>query len=249
MSGRARRQPSRPVLACARRALLVFGLWLPTAALAAEDTTRSARYADPTGRYDHGVLGDAIEWGALELTLANGRRITHRLPMASVFEDVAPRLADLDHDGNPEVIVVETDLTRGASLAIYDANGKRVATPHIGQTHRWLAPLGAADLDGDGHIEIAYVDRPHLARTLRIWRYVDGKLIPVADQPGLTNHRIGEDTISGGIRACAGRPEIITANANWTRLIASTLRNGKIETIDIGPHQGPASFRAALACT
>jgi hypothetical protein len=44
------------------------------------------------------------------------------------------------------------------------------ATPHIGSANRWLAPIGAADLDGDGRVEIAYVDRPHLARTLRIWR-------------------------------------------------------------------------------
>ena len=37
-----------------------------------------------------------------------------------------------------------------------------------------LAPLGAADLDGDGKIELAYIDRPHLAKILRIWRFDDG---------------------------------------------------------------------------
>ena len=95
---------------------------------------------------------------------------------------------------------------------------------------------------------IAYVDRPHLARTLRIWRFVNNTLTHVADQPGLTNHRIGEDHISGGIRTCNGQPEVITANADWTRLVASTLSNGRITIRDIGPHTGPASFSAALAC-
>lgn len=128
-----------------------------------------------------------------------------------------------------------------------------VTTPFIGTRYRWLAPLGAADLDGDGTVELAYIDRPHLARVLRIWRYENGTLTPLAEHPGLTNHRIGEDYISGGIRRgiryCGETPEIITANADWTRLIASTLSNGKIKTRDIDPHTGPASFAAALACT
>ena len=215
-----------------------------------------AQYSEPTTRYGHDILGDAAEWGALQLTVDECfdcatrliRTITIRLPANRVFEDTAPRLVDVDGDGMPEVMVVESDLTRGARLAIYDDGGLMAATPFIGTRNRWLAPLGAVDLDGDGLIEIAYIDRPHLAKTLRIWRFDDGTLTPVADQPGLTNHRIGENFISGGIRTCAGPPEIITANANWTRLIASTLSNGKIVTRDIGPFTGPASFTAGLTC-
>jgi hypothetical protein len=71
----------------------------------------------------------------------------------------------------------------------------------IGQRNRWLAPIGAADLDGDGRVEIAYVDRPHLARTLRVWRSrPGGTLTEIATATGLTNHRIGEAFITGGIR-------------------------------------------------
>jgi len=228
----------------------------------AADTITAARFSDPKYHYTHGVLGDTKEWGALEIDASIGgpsngqtqlrlRRNTtfiYRLPLDHVFEDIAPRLADVTGDSLPEVMVVETDVRRGAALAIYGSRGKIAQTPHIGRSHRWLAPVGAVDLDGDGHIEIAYVDRPHLARTLRIWRFANNTLTHVADQPGLTNHRIGEDHISGGIRTCNGQPEVITANADWTRLVASTLSNGRITIRDIGPHTGPASFSAALAC-
>lgn len=227
-------------------ALLCAGLFC-AAPLAAQQIT-DARYGAETTRYGHAVLGDDVEWGTLVLTLSDGRRITHRLPESRVFEDLAPRLADVDGDGAPEVVVIETDMALGASLAIYDASGKRTATPYIGRTNRWLAPVGVGDLDGDGWIELAYIDRPHLARTLRIWRYRDGALTQIAEHPGLTNHRIGEDYISGGLRDCGTGPEMITTDATWSRLIASRLTSSGIRTRDIGPQTGPASFRAALAC-
>lgn len=215
---------------------------------ACADTIASADYTDPTDRYAHGILGDAIEWGTLAMTTDNGiRRFT--LPDDRVFEDVAPRLADVDGDGAPEVIVVETLSSAGAQLAIYDATGKIAATPHIGQTNRWLAPVGVADLDGDGTIEIAYIDRPHLAKTLRVWRYVNGALAPVADLSGLTNHRIGERDIGGGIRDCGAGPEIITANADWTKVMATTLADGVLTTRAIGAHADRGSFATALACS
>ena len=207
-----------------------------------------AVYGDPTDRYAHGILGDAIEWGSLTLTLFDGTQITHELAQTHVFEDVAPRLADLDADGAPEVIVVESHRSLGARLAIYGAQGVIAATPYIGRSNRWLAPLGAADLDGDGYTELAYIDRPHLAKTLRIWRYVNGTLVPVADQPGLTNHRIGERDIAGGIRDCGTGPEVITADANWRSLMASTLSDGVITARVIGKHKGRPSFQAALTC-
>lgn len=247
-------------LACAQ--LCVLGLAFlgsigATATIVHAGNVLGASFAAPTSRYVHGILGDTMKWGALMLrvdtcpdctqTKLSTIRIT--LPVDHVFEDIKPRLADLDFDGSNEVIVIETDVNLGSALAIYDSTGKIAETPHIGHTRRWLAPLGTADLDGDGRIELAYIDRPHLAKTLRIWRFEDGVLSPVADLPGLTNHRIGQDYISGGIRTCAGHPpEIITANASWSRLIASTLENGQIMARDIGPHTGPASFATALAC-
>ncbi|MEL6464072.1 MAG: VCBS repeat-containing protein [Pseudomonadota bacterium] len=238
---------TRGVLRPVRAWLAWMALLSPTSVLWA-DTVASARYTDPTDRYAHGVLGDAIEWGALELLLQTGEVRRFVLPQDHVFEDVAPRLADLDGDGASEVLVVETDVVAGGAFAIYGPEGKITETPHIGTRNRWLAPLGAADLDGDGTVEVAYIDRPHLAKTLRIWRYKNSRLTEVARLPGLTNHRIGEGDIAGGIRACNGGPEMILATANWSDLVALRWDGAQFQRTYLGGDTTRAAFARALTC-
>ncbi|PUB13653.1 FG-GAP repeat domain-containing protein [Yoonia sediminilitoris] len=221
------------------------------AAPVAADTITSATYTTPTARYAHGILGDAIEWGGIDIIGVQGRwSIT--LPDALVFEDTAPRLWDVTGDGAPELVLIQSHRDLGARLLVLGmVDGQPAAlaaTPFIGRTNRWLAPIGAADLDGDGAIEVAYIDRPHLAKTLRVWRFIDGALQPVADLSGLTNHRIGESDIAGGIRDCGQGPQMITANADWSRIMATRLVDGALTTRPIGPHEGRASFAAALSC-
>jgi hypothetical protein len=207
----------------------------------------ATRYAEPTDRYTHGVLGDAIEFGALVM-MVDGEEVLLRIPETHVFEDVAPRLIDIDLEGVHEGLVGETKMTEGARISIYDGAGDLVAaTPHFGRSNRWYSPVGAADLDGDGHVEVAFVDRPHLAKTLRVWRYVNGDFAEVAALGGVTNHRIGEPDIAGGIRDCGNGPEMIVASANWARLVAVQL-NGDLVATDIGPHRGRDSFAVAMGC-
>ena len=227
-----------------RAALL--GTLLATPLAAQEITT--ARFTEPTSRYGHAILGDDIEYGALEIEVAGQGVVRARLPKHHVFEDLAPRLWDVTGDGAPEVVVVETDMARGAALAVYGPMGKITETPHIGRSNRWLAPVGAADLDGDGTVEIAYVDRPHLAKILRVWRFRDGTLEPLAELEGFTNHRIGEKFISGGMRDCGEGPEMVLATADWRSLVAIRFDGAKFAVREIGPHEGPESFDAALAC-
>lgn len=255
MTAGAPRHPLRPWCSLARGAYGRLGTWLAALAFGtfavsspAMAQVVAADYAEPTTRYDHAILGDAVEWGALRLTLASGKSVLLRLPSTRVFEDLAPRLVDLDGDGAPEVIAIETDLSLGARLSVYGQAGLIAATPYIGRTHRWLAPIGAADLDGDGRVEIAYIDRPHLAKTLRIWRFEDGALTHVADQPGLTNHRIGWDFIPGGVRDCGEGPELITADANWSNVTVSRLEGGQVTSRALAPYSAKAVERA-LICT
>ena len=233
MMARARRLAMREWRGFARRALHVSRLWplaLAASVTAAQAEVVSARYLEPTDRYAHGVLGDAIEWGTLEIRLKDNTRRRLVLPESRVFEDLEPRLFDVDLDGDLEVIVIESSATQGARLSIYDENGLLAANPYIGTRNRWLAPVGAADLDGDGKIEIAYIDRPHLAKTLRIWRYENGALTEVAQKPGLTNHKIGQDYISSGIRDCGNGPEMVTADANWRSVIVSRFDGAAIKS-------------------
>jgi hypothetical protein len=234
----------------ARPVALVLALAIMPETGAAQ-TVLSAAYADPADHYRHDALGPGAEFSTLAVTLDDGRQFRATFPAGGmVFEDLAPRLWDLDRDGVPEVVVIEADPRLGARLAVWGmADGalvRRAATPHIGQAHRWLAPLGAADLDGDGLVEIAFVDRPHLARVLRIWRWQDGTLSEVAAEEGHTNHRFGAPEIGGGIRDCGDGPEIVTASADWTRIMAARLEGGQIASRDIGPWTG--GFADALSC-
>lgn len=214
-----------------------------------------AWFDNPVTRYRHFVLGREHEPETLWVNaIGNQGLCGHALTLNAdhVFEDVAPRLADLDGDGTNEVIVARSHLRQGAQLAVYRWTGTNLilaaTTPYIGRSNRWLAIVGAADLDGDGAMEIAYIDRPHLARTLRVWRYADGTLTEAAAATGLTNHRIGEGHISSGIRACDDGPEILTADTNWTRLIATRLNGQRLAARDLGPWS-PQALVAALTCS
>jgi hypothetical protein len=62
-----------------------------------------AQYAMPTSKYSHGVLGDQIE--AEKLVVVRDSTF-YELVLAEnfVFEDIRPRLYDVDGDGDMEII-------------------------------------------------------------------------------------------------------------------------------------------------
>ena len=226
----------------------------------------AAAYSSPTSAYPHDVLGDDQEWEMLDVTVRSERgtegglfhgyvNLTYQIAARpeSVFEDIAPRLWDVTGDGAPEVVVVESHQSQGARLLVVglleDGSLEYLAaTPHIGQRFRWLAPVGAADFDGDGFVEIAFVDRPHLAKTLRVWRYTGDAFSEIATLKGVTNHRIGEDFITGGVRDCGAGPEMIVVDATWQHILAARLNGTDFDVEPVTAFEGPASVDRALAC-
>lgn len=262
----APRPALRPWHASARGALLALALVVPGVGAAAERcvTGQDGRiakvcYENVTGRapYGHGVLGGTPEWVVLVVHATQGPAATtpptHLLPR-HVFEDIAPRLVDLDGDGADEIVAVQSSFENGARLVVLALSGdgritERAATPYIGTRFRWLAPIGAADLDGDGLVEIAYIDRPHLAKRLRIWRFTNGALEHVIDAQGLTNHRIGEDFITGGIRDCGDGPEMLVADANWRNVMAVRFDGASVRTKPLQRFVSAAQVAGLLGCS
>ena len=149
----------------------------------------------PTTRYGHGVLGDAVEAGGLRAVMADGRVLDHRLGPDSVFEDLQPRLADLDGDGRDEILVVRAYLSAGAALAVFSIRDGRLVlraeTAPIGIPNRWLNPVGVGDVDGDGEVEAAYVETPHIGGILRVVALRGDRLVEEATVHGVSNHAIG----------------------------------------------------------
>jgi hypothetical protein len=149
--------------------------------------------AEPTNRYGHGVLGDAIEAASIIVERRDGRRETVCLGNDSVFEDLEPRIADLG--GGEKIVAVKSYLAAGSALAVIGERDGRFAvlaeTPPIGTPNRWLNPAGIADFDGDGAVEIALVRMPHALGRLELWRWSAGKLLKIAETRDTSNHAIG----------------------------------------------------------
>ncbi len=154
-----------------------------------------AWYILPTRRYDHGILGDAIEAGGLAVKTGGGKVITFNLPKTQVFEDRIPRIADLDGDGKAEIITILSSISKGASIAVYTlkngALGLKAKTPFIGRSNRWLNIAGIADFNGDGRLDIAGVWTPHIGGTLKFWTLRGNTLKKIGSMPGFSNHFIG----------------------------------------------------------
>ena len=227
-------------------ALPALAAAVPAAADGACDPTGRACFAGPVDRYGRRVLGETPEWSRLTLDGAEAA-----LPAPRVFEDLAPRLIETTE--GLAAVVVESDAEDGARLALYAVRGGALrmvaATPPIGTRFRWLAPVGVADFSGEGALEIAYVERPHLAGLLRVWRLTADGLVEVArPERGFSNHRIGEAVIASALRDCGGAVEMILPDFGWTGLRAARVEGGAIRWREVPGEPTPEGVAEAARC-
>lgn len=159
------------------------------------DGTVYAQYAQPTEKYGHGILGDAVE--ALQLVVVrNGETYTLSLNDQYVFEDIQPRLFDVDEDGELEFVTIRSNVNAGAGIAIYKIEDQALVefatVAEVGSAFRWLNIAAIYDLDGDGILELAWVQTPHIGGILRVAKLERGLLTVLAESSFYSNHAIGQ---------------------------------------------------------
>lgn len=185
--------PGQPTAPDAAHALIPHGR-------VAEGKGLAAWYSQPTDRYGHGVLGDAIEGGSL--VVHDGQR-SYLFELAGhlVFEDLRPRIVDMDQDGAPEILTITSSQSEGAGVELYgvrDGELVRLARSNfIGRANRWLNPAGVADYDGDGTNEIAYIETPHIGGQIVLlnWDKANGRLTEERRRFGYSTHVIGSTVL------------------------------------------------------
>ncbi len=221
---------------------------------AGQNNIAQAWYGGATTRYAHAVLGDSIEADTLYIKQHNqsGCALSLTLAPHSVFEDITPRIADVTGDGQDNVITIESHEDYGASLAIYAIKDRQVvkvtSTPYIGTRFRWLAPIGTADFNADDILDIALIRTPHLAGVLQIWSFAAESPELLIAEAGYSNHKIGQNFITGGISVCSDGPRIVVPDIRWQNTLTVSLTNGTLNTLHSAAGTDSQTISRGLQC-
>jgi hypothetical protein len=148
----------------------------------------------------------------------------------AVFADREPRLADLDRDGTPEVLVVKSYRDKGSVLAVI---GRRegawaiVAETPPTEPKAWLNPAAVADFAGDGAIGVALVRAPDRDGLLQLWTWEKGRLVLRHEKAGYANHAFGSAALDLAAAVDLdgdGRPELVIPTLDRTSLAVLSLK-------------------------
>ena len=158
--------------------------------------------SEPTEQYPHGVLGDEFE--ARSISFINlspefsSRRIEVQQPL--VIEGRSAIWADVDQDGEDEIIVTASEAQQGARLLLFGEDGTLLAESiPIGQGFRWQHQIAVGPFGPQGEIEIVSVRTPHIGGEVNYYRWEGDRLILVANIDGFSSHVIGSRNLDMAI--------------------------------------------------
>jgi len=201
-----------------------------------ETSGLTAAYIYPTSVYQHGILGDTVEAGGLRV-VQNNRFYDFILDSTLVFEDLRPRLVDLNNDGVPEIITILTSITKGAGVTVFQFKDKAITvyatTGFIGTPYRWLNIAAIDDLDNDGVIEIAFVSTPHIGGHLHIGRIKGEAIYALTQQAGVSNHKIGSRNLClSAIGVSNGVKTLYLPNNEYSAILGFQWKNETLISTD-----------------
>jgi hypothetical protein len=165
-----------------------------------------------TDRYQHGVLGDAIEATSVVILERHSLEVIHRydLPAQYVFEDMSLRPVRIG--ARDQLAVVRSGPNGGAALALLGLNAGKLELslgPDFGQPNRWLNPLV-------GFGEVYAIHTPHIGGVLNRYAPSKGSLSASRQLEGLSSHSINSRNLEGGAVIAPG--VLIVPNQKHNRL-------------------------------
>jgi hypothetical protein len=205
--------------------------------------------ADATEAYGHGALGDEVEAETVAVVDPASGVVRRLSPPTGVIEGLAPILADVDGDGDREVVVTASDEAGGARLVALRPGGGVAATgPPVGTGFRWRHQIAVAPFGPGGETEAVAVRTPHLGGTAEFYRADGDRLRIVARRAGgYASHRLGSRNLGMAVAGDLdgdGRVELLVPGPDG-RLVALRRVPGGVEPVWSVPAAGLRTNLAA----
>lgn len=190
----------------------------PDAVPVVSDDGLIAVYGQATAdRYVHGIMGDDVEGSTLYIVQFNFGQLVPmeavELPDENVFEGLSPFWADVNGDGEQEIVTTVSNGDVGAWVRVYDSGGDVVAdSDPIGQGLRWRHQIAAGPFGINGETQIADVRTPHIGGIAEFLELNRRGLVMNNAQLGYTSHLINsrnlDQALAGDFNG-NGKPELV----------------------------------------
>ena len=201
---------------------------LPDARIVRSSNGTLATLSDPTLRYEHGVLGDAVEANSMTSIRPRGDAGFESGSIApasgGVFEQIAPFWFEIPGMDGELLAVTESTTEVATRVSVYSPDGKLAAAgPFIGEPFKWRHLIAAGPFGPNGEMELVDTLTPHIGGTIEFYKpnFDNGSLDIVATRTGYTSHRIytrNMDTARAGDLDGDGRWELLVPNDAYTEL-------------------------------
>ena len=176
---------------------------MPDSRILVDDQNRVLILSGPTDRYDHGILGDAIDASAINLIETEPElRIlqTITIDAPDVIEGISAIWADIDNDGARDIIVTLSNNRGGSRIAAFREDGTLLAeSDPIGLGHRWRHQIAVASFDGSGSPLLVAIRTPHIGGIIEFFQYKNGKLEITNEIKGFSSHSIGSRNLDSAL--------------------------------------------------
>ena len=214
---------------------------LPDSRILVNEEGKLLFLSEPTEKYTHGVLGDSIE--ATGITLVETQpepKILQKIttPKPDVIEGIYPIWADMDKNGQREILVTLSNAQDGARIVAFSEDGNLLAEGiPVGTGYRWRHQLVVAPFGSTGENLLAVIRTPHIGGVLEIYRLNGNKLEIVKTISGISTHSIGSRnlfTAQAGDFNNDGQIDLLAPDQSHTNLGIVTVESETIIWLELG---------------